>query len=161
MSDFPAKILLATDGSEDAELAARAAISLAEDTGAELHVVHVGETHHRYAAPTVAGPPLPSGHREEIEKEAQGMLDEQAEKVRQAGGKVAEAHLRMGKPAEEILRLSEEIAAGLIVVGNQGFGGKFSRMKRFLMGSVSESVTRYARCSVMVVRRDLYDRPPA
>jgi nucleotide-binding universal stress UspA family protein len=27
------------------------------------------------------------------------------------------------------------------------------------MGSVSETVTRYARCSVMVVRKDLYDRP--
>ena len=161
MSDFPAKILLATDGSEDAELAARAAISLAGDTGAELHVVHVGETHHLYPAPTVAGPPLPSAHREELENEAEGMLDEQVKKIRQAGGKVAAAQLRMGKPAEEILRLSEEIAAGLIVVGNQGFGGKFSRMKRFLMGSVSESVARYARCSVMVVRRDLYDRPPA
>jgi nucleotide-binding universal stress UspA family protein len=67
----------------------------------------------------------------------------------------------MGKPAEEILRLSEEIGAGLIMVGNEGFGGKFSRMSRFLMGSVSESVARYARCSVMVVRKDLYDRPPA
>ena len=161
MSDFPAKILLATDGAEDAELAARAAISLAEDTGAELHVVHVGETHHVYPAPTVAGPPLPTEHREELENEARRMLDEQVQKIRQAGGEVAEAHLRMGKPAEEILRLSEEIAAGLIVVGNQGFGGKFSRMKRFLMGSVSERVARYARCSVMVVRKDLYDRPPA
>ncbi len=67
----------------------------------------------------------------------------------------------MGKPAEEILHVSEEIVAGLIVLGNQGLGGKFSRMRRFVMGSVSERVTRYARCSVMVVRKDLYDRPPA
>jgi nucleotide-binding universal stress UspA family protein len=67
----------------------------------------------------------------------------------------------VGKPAEEILHLSEELVAGLIVVGNQGLGGKFSRMRRFVMGSVSEKVARYARCSVMVVRRDLYDRPPA
>lgn len=45
MSDFPRKILLATDASEDAMLAARAAISLASDTGAEHHVVHVGPAH--------------------------------------------------------------------------------------------------------------------
>ena len=57
--------------------------------------------------------------------------------------------------------MSEEIVAGLIVVGNQGFGQKFSRLKRFLMGSTSENVSRYARCSVMVVRKDLYDRPSA
>ena len=49
--------------------------------------------------------------------------------------------------------------AGMIVVGNQGFGQKFSRLRRFLMGSTSEKVARYARCSVMVVRKDLYDRP--
>jgi nucleotide-binding universal stress UspA family protein len=64
-----------------------------------------------------------------------------------------------GREPEEILRLSEEIVAGLIVLGNQGLSGRFSRMKRFVMGSVSESVARYARCSVMVVRKDLYDRP--
>ena len=79
----------------------------------------------------------------------------------EAGGEVAQAHLRVGKPDEEILRLSEEIVAGLIVIGTQGLGGRFSRMRRFLMGSVSEKVTRYARCSVTVIRKDLYDRPSA
>lgn len=158
MSDFPAKILVATDGSDDAMLAARAAITLADDTGAELHVVHVGETQHLYPAAT-AGPSLSPETREEIERVARGLLDEQVDRIKGAGGKISGSHLRFGKPDEEILRLSEEIVAGLIVVGNQGFGGKFSRMKRFLMGSVSEKMTRYARCSVMVARRDLYDRP--
>jgi hypothetical protein len=35
------RILLATDGSEEAELATRAAVAMAEGIGAELHVVHV------------------------------------------------------------------------------------------------------------------------
>ncbi len=35
------KILLATDGSEESELAARAAVELANSTGSELHLVHV------------------------------------------------------------------------------------------------------------------------
>jgi nucleotide-binding universal stress UspA family protein len=48
----------------------------------------------------------------------------------------------------------------MIVVRNQGYDQKFSRLRPFLMGSTSEKVARYARCSVMVVRRDLYDRPP-
>jgi hypothetical protein len=47
---------------------------------------------------------------------------------------------------------------GLIVVGNQGLGRRFSRLRHFLMGSVSEKVSRYARCSVMVVRRDLHEQ---
>jgi nucleotide-binding universal stress UspA family protein len=62
-----------------------------------------------------------------------------------AGGEVAKAHLRIGKPNEKILRLSEKIGAGLIDIGNQELGGRFSRMRRFLMGSVSEKVTRAAR----------------
>jgi nucleotide-binding universal stress UspA family protein len=157
MSDFPGKILLATDGSEDAKLAARAAISLAGETGAELHVVHVGPAH--VYPPRASGPALPMGTDEEIRQEAQGVLDWQVDEIKKAGGEVAEAHLRVGKPDEEILRLSEDIVAGLIVTGNQGLGGRVSRMRRFLMGSVSEKVTRYARCSVMVVRKDLYDRP--
>ena len=73
MSEFPAKILLATDGSEDAALAARAAISLARDTGSELHVVHVGPAH--VYPPHTAGPTPPVGTDEEIRRQAQGALD--------------------------------------------------------------------------------------
>jgi nucleotide-binding universal stress UspA family protein len=104
---------------------------------------------------------MPTASKEEIRQAAQSLLDRQVEEIRGTGGKIEEAHLRMGRPEEEILRLSEEIIAGLIVLGNQGLGGRFSRMKRFVMGSVSENVARYARCSVMVVRKDLYDRPPS
>ena len=43
MSIFPTMILLATDGSSEAELAATTAADLAKSTGSELHVVHVGE----------------------------------------------------------------------------------------------------------------------
>ena len=156
MSEFPAKILVATDGSEDAMLAARAAISLVHDTGAELYVVHVGPA--RVYPPRAAGPALPTGTTEELRKEAQGVLDWQVDEIKKAGGEIAEAHLRMGHPADEILHLSEQIVPGLIVVGNQGLGRKFSRLRHFLMGSASEKVSRYARCSVMVVRKDLYEQ---
>jgi nucleotide-binding universal stress UspA family protein len=43
MSIFPTTILLATDGSKEAQLAASTAADLAKSTGSELHVVHVGE----------------------------------------------------------------------------------------------------------------------
>src|SRR4028119_1176299 len=83
MSDFPGKILLATDGSEDATLAARAAISLSGDTGAELHVVHVGPAH--VYPPRAAGPALPMGTDEEIRQQAQGVLDWQVKEIKESG----------------------------------------------------------------------------
>jgi nucleotide-binding universal stress UspA family protein len=42
MSIFPTKILLATDGSEEAELARKAAVDEANSTNSELNVVTVG-----------------------------------------------------------------------------------------------------------------------
>ena len=41
MNLFSESILLATEGSEEAELAAGVAVKLAESTGSELYLVHV------------------------------------------------------------------------------------------------------------------------
>jgi nucleotide-binding universal stress UspA family protein len=141
MSIFPTRILLATDGSKEAALVARAAVDLGDKTGSELHVVHV--------VPFV---PMPFAYTEtepaQREQEARKLLDEQVEKIEASGGTEAQAHLRMGKEAEEIVTLGEEIEAGLIVVGSRGLGG----MRRVLMGSVSDSVVQHAHWPVLVVR---------
>jgi nucleotide-binding universal stress UspA family protein len=42
MSIFPTKILLATDGSREAQLAFASAADSSQKTGSELHVVYVG-----------------------------------------------------------------------------------------------------------------------
>ncbi len=140
MSIFPTKILLATDGSEDAELAATTAVGLARSTASELHVVHTWR-------------PVPSVHfdalvRQEMEREAQGILDEQVKKIEGLGGTIASARLSEGGAAEEIVALAEEIGAGLIAMGSRGRG----RIRRLLMGSVSDAVVRHAHYPVIVVR---------
>ena len=53
MSIFPTKILLATDGSEEATLAATAAARLATRTGSELHVLTVGPSIHTMSYPII------------------------------------------------------------------------------------------------------------
>jgi len=139
------RILLALDGSEDSLAAARTAVDLADRLESELHVVYVGEIRLVYH-------PERHGYHalyEKFEKRAQQLLDEQVNELESAGGTVAKAHLRMGRPDEEIVVLGEEIAAGLIVTGSRGLGG----IRRALMGSVSDSVVRHAHSPVMVVRR--------
>ena len=136
---FPTKILLATDGSKDATLAAQDAIDLSDQSGAELHVVYVGHS-------SLTQPPT------EYRTAAQERLDELVTKVEDAVGTVAEAHLRMDTQGsmedENIVGLAEELGTDLIVIGSQGL----SRMKRLLMGSVSERVVRLAHCPVLVMR---------
>jgi nucleotide-binding universal stress UspA family protein len=81
---------------------------------------------------------------EAIEREAQETLDEQVKKIEEARGTVTEAHLRMGRAAEEIVNLGEEIGVGLIMIGSRGRGG----IRRALLRSVSDSVIRHAHCPV-------------
>jgi nucleotide-binding universal stress UspA family protein len=147
MSFFPTKILLATDGSEEAELAALRAVELAQSTDSELHVVHVG-----LAPIFLAGYPGTLGYDrklyEQIEEEARELLREQCWRVKAAGGNVAGTHLRMGEVDLEIVGLAKEIGAGLIVMGCRGHRG----IRRAIEGSTSDAVIRHAPCPVLVVR---------
>jgi nucleotide-binding universal stress UspA family protein len=148
---FPAKVLLATDGSEEAQLAATAAADLAKRTGSELHLVYVGHmppTYYESPGAWALDRDLRGRMEERVEEEARRRLDEQVQRVREAGGEVAGAHAKLGRPDAEIVRLAEELGAGLIVLGSRGLGG----IRSALMGSVSHSVVRHAHCPVLVVR---------
>ena len=148
------KVLLATDGSEEAELATRAAVEVSEGTGSDLHVVYV-EPLPDFMKNGNGTPGYDRELYEMIEEEAQETLRKLIWRVKVVGGTVAEAHLRMGVVAEEIVGLADELDAGLVVVGSRGRG----RIRRTLAGSVSESVFRHAHCPVMVVRAK--DNPPS
>jgi nucleotide-binding universal stress UspA family protein len=148
---FPTKILVATDGSREAELASSSAADLAERTGSELHVVYVGHmppVFYESPGAWALDPDLRGRMGERAEEGARTKLDEQVQRVREAGGEVAGAHARLGRPDAEIVGLAEELGAGLIVLGSRGLGP----LRSALMGSVSHSVVRHARCPVLVVR---------
>jgi len=151
MSIFPTKILLATDGSKEAQLAFASAAELSEKTGSELHVVYVGHmplVSYESPGATTLDPDLSGRMHEDAEQEARTMLEEQVRRVGQSGDEVAEVHTKVGRPDAEIVRLADELGAGLIVLGSRGLG----TLRRALMGSVSDSVVRHAHCPVLVVR---------
>src|SRR5829696_2934460 len=139
MTDFPTRILLATDGSEDAAFAARTALNLANKTGSELHVVYVEEVPRR----------LSYSKSPSLEEMIDPEFEEQVQKIKEAGGEIAQAHPRFGRPYAEIVYLAEELEAGMVVVGSRGEGG----VRRALLGSVSDSVVHHAHCPVLVVRK--------
>jgi nucleotide-binding universal stress UspA family protein len=141
---FPTRILLATDGSRHAQLAAMKAVDLAKSTNARLHVVAVGRTF-----PAAVYDVYTETESEDLRREAQEILDQQVRKIEEAGGTVAIAHLKMNERRDEaIVHLAEEIDADLIVIGSRGFGG----LRRALLGNVADSVVRHAHCPVLVVR---------
>lgn len=140
MNRFPMKILLATDGSEDAAQAREAAVDLVRKSGSELHLVHVWHD-----------VPSPYAHafiKRELRRQGQEILDEQVRKIEEAGGTVAKAHLRCGRTSDEVIELSEELGAGLLILGRRGHG----RVGRILMGSHSEDIVHHAHLPVLVLR---------
>jgi nucleotide-binding universal stress UspA family protein len=147
VSIFPTKVLLATDGSEEAELAASTAVDLAKLGDSELHVLHVGP-----ALPLYELPDYPAQFEEVVQaqrREAQRVLDDQVKGIEALGATVVAAHLEMDeRPGRAIVELGDKLGAGLVVMGSRGLSG----LRRALMGSVSDSVVRHAHCPVMVVR---------
>jgi nucleotide-binding universal stress UspA family protein len=147
MSIFPRRILLATDGSEESELAALRAVDLAERTDSELHLVHVGVVPSFLKSyPGVLG--YERKLYKELEEVSRELLRKQSWRVKVAGGTVAGTHLRMGEVDLEIVALAKELGADLIVMGCRGHRG----IRRAIEGSISDAVIRHAPCPVLVVR---------
>ena len=149
MSVFPTKILLATDGSEDAAQAREVAADLASRSGSELHLVHVWHD-----------VPSPYAHafvKRELKRQGQEVIDAQKSKIEDAGVSVAATHLRGGRTHEEIIELSEELEVGLLVLGSRGLGA----VRRILLGSHSEAIVHHARVPVLVLRGEGDAWPPA
>jgi nucleotide-binding universal stress UspA family protein len=138
MSMLPERILLPTDGSEDAIRAAEAASDLARRRGAELHVVHVWHDVRGFAHDFV---------KRELRRQGQEILDEQVERIRASGGEVTKAYLRKGRTSNVVIALCKEIDAGLLIVGSRGLG----TVRRILMGSQSEEIVHHAQVPVLVL----------
>jgi nucleotide-binding universal stress UspA family protein len=122
MSIFPTKILLASDSSDTAAHARDLAVELCEQTGSELHLVYVGDD--AYSSATLISPKaadlggvaredpvLLEQLQQQSNQMARRVLDSEVQKVREAGGTVAQAHLKMGKADIEIVELAKEIDA--------------------------------------------------
>jgi nucleotide-binding universal stress UspA family protein len=131
-------ILCPTDLSEQSGDAIEVARSLARDLGARLVVLHVLPPPASRAEAVARRPP--DSYRDQIWNDY--LLPIEAPGVR------LERRLEDGDPAEEIVRVAEEVAADLIVMATHGRTG----LGRLLMGSVAEEVLRKAPCPVLTVR---------
>src|SRR5215212_9197586 len=96
MSIFPTTILLATDGSAEAQLAATTAADLAQKTNSELHVLTVGPDYPLYELPE-----HPAGFEDvlrENRREAKEVLEQQAKRIEESGGLLRRPTCVKGEP---------------------------------------------------------------
>jgi nucleotide-binding universal stress UspA family protein len=134
------RVAVGTDGSATAAKAIEAATEMARRFGAELILLGVYEE--RSGSPGSQDPERqwassPSARLREI-------LARTEEEARRAGI-ACQTLTDEGPPGEVLVRLAEECEADLLVIGNKG-------MQRRVLGSVPNTVTHRAPCSVYVVK---------
>src|SRR5688500_5648020 len=128
-------ILLATDGAPDGDEAGRAAIALADLTGAALHVVHAWYIPAAHA--DSAGAPGDRAYVAALhEEQGRRVLAAALDRLATAGCAVAGAQLRRGHPVRAVLDEAATVGADLIVTGSRGSG----QAKRVMLGSVAEGI---------------------
>ena len=107
---------------------------------------------------TVEGRTSSAEPYETIVERARRLLEWQMEQIRESGGTVTETHLRIGSPPYEVVGLSDEIGADMIVVGSgrpravrRAVSGT---IRRAAIGAAADYIVRSAHCPVLVVRGD-------
>ncbi|MFJ7727218.1 universal stress protein [Neobacillus sp. NPDC097160] len=139
-------ILVAIDGSKEADWAFRKGIEIAKRNQANLLLVHVIDTRSFAlieAYDTVIG--------DRAEKQAKDMLENYQKQAVDAGLSNVHFEIEFGSPKIRIPRdLAKKHKVDLILCGATGM----NVVERFFIGSVSEHITRYAPCDVLVVRTE-------
>ena len=140
-------ILFPSDFSENSNHAFGYALDLAKRFGAKLYVLHV-----IHELIDVTGFYVPHISIDQLQgdmiKSAEDMMEKFC-KEKMGDFKDYETMNIIGLPHIEILRVSEEKGANMIVMGTHGRTG----IDRVLFGSTAEKVVKKASCPVLTVRQ--------
>lgn len=147
------KIMVATDGSENANKAALSGIEITRLSGAKLYAVNVipKVPHLSYFGVPIEPPKNVSPDEYELHKHLEEDGMKTLETVKEMGAKVGvqmETVLLEGHPGSEIIDFAEKKDIDLIVMGTLGRTG----LDRIIVGSVAQDVIRHAGARVMIVK---------
>lgn len=140
------KILIATDGSENSERAAKFAIELAKLSGGKLTAMYVADISRMAHLPDDM---LLFSIRELLIKEGNEAV-EFIEKLASEMAVSCDKVVAEGIPGDEILSFASKEDISLIVMGNVGRTG----LDKFLLGSVAEKIVRNSKIPVLTVPRE-------
>ena len=141
------RILVPTDFSESADHALAYAVTLADQIGATVHLIHVFDDPDRASLYSEVYVPMPPEMRTALLADIRRQL---ATRTTDAGlGKVTTEVLTGAPAAQAIVEAAKQNRCDLVVMGTHGRHG----MAHLLLGSVAERVVRTALCPVLVVRR--------
>ncbi|QSS99239.1 universal stress protein [Pontibacillus sp. ALD_SL1] len=140
------RIVVAVDGSDASEYAFEKAVEIAKRNDATLYLSHVVDTR---AFATVEAYDRSLAIR--AEEYATEILTKYENHAKDQGVQSVVVDVEYGSPKVKIAKeVAPKFQADLIICGATGLNA----VERFFIGSVSEHITRYASCDVLVVRPD-------
>lgn len=146
----PAKLLLAYDGSPDAQAGLDLVAGLTPPKGAEVVVTSVVEP----AMPPLDAPPdwVPDSlsELERWRRTSARRMAQAAVRKLTAAGWVASSHIGAGHPGNAILQAARELAVDLVVIGARGIHSPDEEARG--MGGIPRQVLERAPCSVLIAR---------
>jgi nucleotide-binding universal stress UspA family protein len=125
------RIVFATDGSKSSNRALRFLMENIRAENLDIVVVHV----------------MPFLRYPELKEAGQALVDRDAERLVKAGYEVS-GTVKLGHPADEVIKMADRHKADLMVTGAKGLGA----IARFFLGSVSTKLIQHSSCSMLVVR---------
>ncbi|MCM3092007.1 MULTISPECIES: universal stress protein [unclassified Cytobacillus] len=142
-------ILVAVDGSNEAEWAFKKAIEIAKRNNASMVLAHIIDT--RTFATVEA---YDRTIAERADRFATELMEKYKKTAVDAGIENVTYEVDYGSPKVKVPKdIARKHNVELIICGATGMNA----VERFIIGSVSEHITRYARCDVLVVRTDKED----
>lgn len=149
----PKVVLAATDFSAASLKAAQQGLWLAQQAGAAFHVLHIIDSND---APESMLSRLPDGSnlRQVIKDESKRRLDEFLQSLSVDHTQV-HAHLSLGTPWQETVRMAQQLNADVIAIGTVGRRG----IRGMLLGNTAERVLNACTCSILTVKPDDYVSP--
>lgn len=145
------RIVVGVHQAETAKKAAEHALHLGELTGAEVHLACALPDNERRAplSSMVAGAALAGGTPNDNlpgESDARRHAEQFMAKLAHASSATSHVHVLPGDPVDVLVQVAEEVDADLVVVGDRGMKGA-----RRVLGSVPNSISHQAPCSVLIV----------
>lgn len=141
-------ILVAVDGSESSMRAMAMAARMAKQFEARLTAISVASLpEFAFVDYSGASPAVTEFMRKAAEEEASAAL-ERARAVAKQQGVEADVLMEFGPVKEGLLSAVAKYRPDMLVVGRRGL----SRLRKLLLGSVSEAMIRYAECPILVVK---------
>jgi nucleotide-binding universal stress UspA family protein len=143
-------ILVGIDGSATANAALRRAAKLAGTTGAELHVVCAYQTASLAALAPGGGVDVGGAGSDRLLDSLRSAAEEAlGAAVKELGvdGIKVQTHAIEGEATDVIIDSADALGCDLIVIGSRGMRGG----KRFLLGSVPNSVAHHADRDVLII----------